>query len=76
MTKHEQIARKLIKRPDEWARVAVYTNRATMSSIAQGIKKATIKAYAPAGSFEAVGRTVDGKHGVWARYVGKNGGQV
>lgn len=69
-TKHERIATKLRRRPNEWARVAVYSNGPTMSSIAHGINTGKILAYAPAGDFEAVGRTLAGKHGVWARYVG------
>lgn len=72
-SKHEQIAAKLRKRRGEWARIDTYKTGASMSSTAYHIRHANIAAYAPAGAFEAVGRTVDGKHSVWARYTGPDG---
>lgn len=68
MLKHQRIAAKLKERPGEWARVlcAVYPSNAT------AISTARIKAYAPAGAYEAVTRTVKdtGRFDIWARYVG------
>lgn len=75
-SRHQQIAIKLRKRPGEWARINTYKTGASMSSTAYHIRHANIAAYTPAGSFEAIGRTVDGKHSVWARYTGEGGVQA
>lgn len=72
-TRHEQITAKLRKRPGEWARIGTYGSGASMSSTAYHIRHAGIAAYTPAGAYEATGRTVDGKHAVWARYIGPDG---
>jgi len=72
-SRHQQIAAKLRKRPGEWAWIGTYKNGASMSATAYHIRRGNIAAYVPEGSFEAIGRTVDGKHGVWARYVGEGG---
>jgi len=69
-TKHEIIADKLRKRTGEWARIGSYVAPSSSNSIAHQIRKGRISAYAPTGSFEAVSRTVEGKHIVWARYIG------
>lgn len=39
--------------------------------MAYGIRQAKLQAYAPAGTFEARARTVDGEHRVYARFVGE-----
>lgn len=70
-TKHQKIAEKLTKRPGDWALVASYNTAASMNSMAHLIRNGKAKAYAPAGDFEAVARTVGSKHRVYARYVGK-----
>lgn len=75
-SKSEQIAAKLRKRPGEWARIGVYKSGASMSSTAYHVRHGNVAAYAPAGTFEAVGRTADGVHGVWARYIGEGGVQA
>lgn len=72
-TKHEKIAATLIKRPGEWALIESYAKQATMSSVAHQIKHGKIRAYGPKGTFDAVGRSVEGKHRVWARYLGEHG---
>lgn len=72
-TKHQKIVEKLVKRPGEWALIAAYTTPASMNSMAYVIRRGGLKAYEPAGAFEAVARTTDGKHRVWARYVGRSG---
>lgn len=69
-TKHEQIADKLRKHPGQWARIMTYTSLASANSVAHQIRRGKLKAYATNGTFEAVCRTVDGNHRVWARYIG------
>lgn len=69
--KHAAIAEQLRTRPGEWAVIATYAHSGTCGSMAQGIKRGLIRAYAPEGAFEAVSRTVDGEHRVYARYVGE-----
>lgn len=54
----------------EWARIGLYRNAATSGSVANQIKRGKLAAFRPAGAFEAVSRTVDGQHRVYARYVG------
>jgi hypothetical protein len=41
------------------------------ASSAQAIRSAKLAAYGPAGAFQAVARTVQGEHRVYARYVGE-----
>ena len=64
----EKVAAALRGRPGEWALVR---ERADASQAIR-IKRATIPAFSPAGSFEAVSRKrEDGKFDVYARYVGE-----
>lgn len=72
-TKHERIAEKLTNRPGQWALIDNYASVASVNSMAYMVRNGKIKAYQPAGSFEAVARTADGKHRMWARYVGAGG---
>jgi hypothetical protein len=74
--KHEQIARQLRERPQEWARVATTTSTSSANSMAHQIRGAYYKAYQPKGSYEAVARTEARNHTVWARYVGTDGGAL
>jgi hypothetical protein len=60
--------------PGEWAIVSVRSTQRRASSYAYSINRGTLHAYLPAGAFEAVARTVDGQHRVYARYVGTPGG--
>lgn len=77
---HPATAAALRGRPGVWGVVAEYPNQNTSSSIAWHIRTAkNIKAYAPAGSFEAMARSVDQiedgqrvrHHRVYARFVGQ-----
>lgn len=72
-TKNEQIAAKLRKRPGDWAKIGTYGSASSMNSVAHQIRHGKLTPYTPEGSFEAVARTVGGKHNVWARYVGEGG---
>jgi len=65
--KYDEAADKIAADPGNWYRIA--TGQAT-GTLAAAIKKATISAFAPAGSFEAVSRTQDDGISIWARYVG------
>ncbi|MET8627953.1 hypothetical protein ABZW30_30140 [Kitasatospora sp. NPDC004669] len=69
-TKHGRISRVLRDRPAEWAVVQRAGSIARAASAAQAIRSAKLLAYGPAGAFEAVARTVEGEHRVYARYVG------
>ena len=72
-TKHVRIARELRAHPNVWGVVQRPTSIARASAAAQAIRSAKLPAYAPAGSFEAVARTVDVgrrvEHRVYARYI-------
>lgn len=70
----QEISDALAARPGEWAKIGRYSQ-----SYAMRVKTGAIKAFEPAGSFEAVSRNTsrddDGKvrADIWARYVGPNG---
>lgn len=64
------IAAQLKARPGEWAHVTTCSTPGSASSYARQINAALLAQYAPAGSYEAVSRTVDGERRVYARYVG------
>lgn len=70
----QEISSALVERPGEWAKVGRYN-----PSYAVRIKTGGIKAFAPAGTFEAVSRNTghddDGaiRSDIWARYIGPNG---
>jgi hypothetical protein len=68
------LAAALMGSPGEWARVGVYGTAEVSRSTATHIKKGRIAAFTPAGAFEAVARTVDGEHRVYARFVGTPAG--
>lgn len=64
-TDHDGIAAELRSRPGEWALLP-----AAATGMAGQIRRGDIRAYRPAGTFEAVRRdSADGIR-VWARYVG------
>lgn len=67
---HDLIAFQLRSRPGEWALIVEGDPH---GSLASTINKGRLRAYVPAGSFEAVRRTVDGGQNVYARYVGDGG---
>lgn len=64
---HEAIAEALRSRPGEWAVIAAgHVQTGLVTQIRGGV----VAAYRPAGLFEAVRRTVDGRVTVYARYCG------
>jgi hypothetical protein len=67
-------AAQLRERPGEWARIGAYSTGTSARSMAQSIKTGQRRAWAPAGAYEAISRTVDGEHRVYARYVGDSDG--
>lgn len=73
-TKHARIAAQLRAHPQVWAVVRRPASISRAASAAQAIKTGSLAAYEPAGSFEAVARTViEGgrtEYRVYARYVG------
>ncbi|MFD7103089.1 hypothetical protein EYS09_09650 [Streptomyces kasugaensis] len=73
-TKHSLIASELQSHPESWGVVQKSANIARASSAAQAIRRGRLSAYLPAGTFEAVARTVVEhgvvEHRVYARYVG------
>lgn len=78
--KHEAVAAKLRERPRSWAVVARKANSRQAANAAYSIgHAANLKAYEPAGSFEAMARAVDVRaqdgsrtreYRVLARYLG------
>ncbi len=75
--KHQDIVAQLTKRPGEWCRVYESTTRNAVDSFAYQIRNGRNKAYAPGGTFEAVGRTIRTEssviHRTYARYIGPDG---
>jgi hypothetical protein len=73
-TKHARIAGELRAHPGVWGVVRKPGTLTRAASAAQAIRDARLTAYEPAGSFEAVARTVvEGsveEFRVYARYVG------
>ncbi|TFV32278.1 hypothetical protein E4K10_18100 [Streptomyces sp. T1317-0309] len=69
-SKHEGNAEQLRNHPEQWAPVGTYNTAGTAASMASIIRTGVLKAYRPAGHFEAASRTVDGHHRVYARYIG------
>lgn len=59
-------AAELKARPGQWARVATKQTTSSAGTLASRIKEGQIRAFIPAGHFQAVIRGMD----VWARYVG------
>jgi hypothetical protein len=68
-TRYGVIADELRARPGEWALIVVYAMPWIARNVVGFIRRGAFNAF-PAGQFEAVARTVDGKHRVYARYVG------
>ncbi|MEU3710516.1 hypothetical protein [Streptomyces catenulae] len=73
-TKHSRIAEQLKAHPRQWGVVQRPATIKRAAAAAQAIKTGRLPAYGPAGTFEAVARTItDGgrvEHRVYARYVG------
>ncbi|MEH1168935.1 hypothetical protein V6V47_26480 [Micromonospora sp. CPCC 205539] len=62
-----RIAAELRARPGEWAVIAEGANSRVLTT---RIRHGVIAVWRPAGAYEAVCRTVDGRITVFARYVG------
>lgn len=68
--KHRKIADQLREHPGKWALIG----RSMAPSMVTQIRKGLIAPYAPAGSFEAVGRNyVDKRCDLYVRFVGEGG---
>lgn len=66
-----QVADQLRARPHTWARIRECRSNAAARSTATQIRRGRRDGMEPAGSFEAESRTVDGRHFVYARFVGE-----
>ncbi|MGW5852128.1 hypothetical protein ACWFQ8_29980 [Streptomyces sp. NPDC055254] len=64
------IATQLRTKPGQWAHIDSKSTRASAASTAYAVRNGHLNAYAPAGTFEATSRTVNGEYRVYARYVG------
>ncbi|MET3984197.1 hypothetical protein [Streptomyces sp. PvR034] len=73
-TKHARIAADLRTHPEVWGVIRRPASLDSAASAARAIREARLPAYSPAGTFEAVARTVtEGnrtEYRVYARYVG------
>lgn len=65
--------RQLQERHGEWAIVHTPATRASAYAAAYQIRRGVLANFRPSGTYEAVGRTVDGEYRVYARFVGENG---
>lgn len=72
-TKHQTVAAALRSRVGDWAHVGTYPTSGSGISMAYTIRKGKLAAYAPAGSFDATSRKVDGAYRVYVRYTGPVG---
>jgi hypothetical protein len=67
---HELIAVQLRARPGQWALIMEGLPHSSIGSL---ISRGKLRAYAPAGTFEAVARTANGGQSIYARFVGEGG---
>lgn len=67
---HQDVALVLKANPGVWAKIGTYASSASSGSTAHFVRTGRLKAFRPAGAFEATARTVEGEHFVYARYVG------
>jgi hypothetical protein len=63
-------AEELRSHKGQWAILKTYPKGPKAGALAQSVKAGKLAAFRPAGSFEAVARTVDNEGHVYARYVG------
>lgn len=71
--RHYEVAAELRSAPKEWGRIGDYSKATTAANIATQIGSGKLRAYLPAGAYEACARTMADKHFVYARYVGEAG---
>ncbi|MFJ7902397.1 hypothetical protein ACIQ6V_18205 [Streptomyces sp. NPDC096198] len=73
-TRHALLVAQLRAHPNQWAEIQEKATGARAAAAAQAIRSAQLASYAPAGSFQAIARTVVendvARHVVYARYVG------
>ncbi|MFD8023702.1 hypothetical protein ACFV6G_25170 [Streptomyces lavendulae] len=70
-TEAGRTARALRERPGDWAHISDHDQKSQAANLAYRIRQGKLRAFRPAGAFEATSRTTDGTSGaVWARYVG------
>ncbi len=60
-------AEKLRSHPRQWARITTRNSKSGASGMANHISNGRLRAFQPAGTFEATARGLD----VWARYIGE-----
>jgi hypothetical protein len=70
-TRHIEVAAQLRERPGQWARVSECSSGDSARTMVYRIRHAIVKAYAPAGAFEAEWRGSGRVRHVYARYVGE-----
>ncbi|MER7507985.1 hypothetical protein ABTX82_06400 [Streptomyces lavendulae] len=64
-------ARALRERPGDWAHISDHDLKSRAANLAYRIRQGKIRAFRPAGAFEATSRkTGEASGAVWARYVG------
>lgn len=66
----QEEAAQLRARSGSWARIGVKPTSHQAGNLAADIRSGRLGVFAPAGSFEAVARHVDGEYRVYARFVG------
>lgn len=70
---HGAAAAAMRERPGAWALIRTTQTSQAARSAANLIRNGRLAAYLPAGSFEAMSRTVNGEFRIYARYVGAGG---
>lgn len=65
-----EVASELVRRPGEWARIAVLNDALEAGQYAHRIRNGRVEALAAHGEFEAVVRTVAGERRLYARFLG------
>lgn len=69
---HPGVAEQARQAPGTWVKVSVYTSTDSASGVATAIRRAGIKAYAPAGAYQAANTRADDGCPVWVRFVGRD----
>jgi hypothetical protein len=67
------LADELRANPGRWALVHIGDSSGQATGMATHIARGQVLAFAPAGDFDAVSRRVDGRHRVYAVYLGEEG---
>ncbi|WP_045746418.1 hypothetical protein [Actinoplanes rectilineatus] len=72
-SQYDDIASLLRDEPGRWAVIHEYKEKARATSASTTVKQAQVLCFAPAGSFEAVVRSINGVSVVYARFLGGGG---